>query len=169
MIKNLSVLIIAALLMGCSTPSNEQTNDNESQKSIPLVKAEGSFIPEDIRSNVTSKRRGKLKGLKSDGEAWYSFQVVAPFENLKIVITNSRGVTDFIWPIEDIISNLDSLNTVQNIKVDMVFTEESVLVFFGESIRFSFEENLLAADTRIEVYTDGEFRDIPGVLYDVGG
>lgn len=168
MIKRLGFLAFVALLISCTSSSNEDSNNSAEKEFIPLAKTEGSNIPDNYRSAVTSKRRGKLKGLKSDGNAWYNFKVNQPFENLKIVITNSNGITDFIWPIENIISNLDSLNTSQNIKVDLLITSENVQVFFDENIRFSFEENLVASDNRIEVYLDGEFVDIPGVLYDLG-
>ncbi|WP_420318639.1 hypothetical protein [Ekhidna sp.] len=167
MLREIIILICAALLLGCTSSTNE--NEASSETIIPLNKIEGEYIPDSIRSNITSKRRGKLKALEADGQAWFNFQINEPFSDLKIALNNSGGVTDFIWPFDDIVASTDSSsNQSQSIKVDVLITQSNVQIFFNESIRYSFEQNLLSTNNKIEVYLDGKHHDIPGVLYDIG-
>ncbi len=169
MIRKDLVIIAAALLLGCTSSTKESTDTVDT----PLEKSVGSYIPEDILSTVTSKRRGKLKRLEADGAAWFSFNLTDNFKELKIIITNKEGSTEFIWPVADIRQTSENVQ-IQNeyseelIKVDLLIIENEVKFYFNEYIRFSYNENLISSSNMIEVYLDQELKDLPGVLSDIG-
>ncbi|WP_425391179.1 hypothetical protein [Ekhidna sp.] len=168
MIKKLSIVIMAALILGCTSSSNESSNQDSGL--IPLEKVEGSaYISDEIHSNITSKRRGKMNKLQADGPAWFSFRLEKSFQELQIIISNNTGSTDFIWPVEDILgSNEGNQDDSADVNVDVLITAEKVEIFFNENIRFSFPDDLTATNNSIEVYLDGELQNLPGILYDIG-
>ncbi|MEQ9008044.1 MAG: hypothetical protein RLP12_09185, partial [Ekhidna sp.] len=93
-------LIIA---LGCT--SSEKENSGASGVVEFIKKESGTYIPENVRSNVASKRRSKLSNLTSDGESWFSLRIADPFSKVKITIANDVSPTDFVWFVNG--SNID--------------------------------------------------------------
>jgi hypothetical protein len=163
MIKKISFIVGAALLLGCSSSSGEKATTPEA---VPMEKLESGGIPEGVRSNVTAKRRGRILQLNADGPSWFSFQVQPDFDELKIILSNDKGSADFIWSAKDLKAALDSGRTT--LKVDLLLAGDSTNFYFNDGLRFQYRSNLIAKNSKLSVYLDGKLQNIPGILYDVG-
>ncbi|WP_420575199.1 hypothetical protein [Ekhidna sp.] len=174
MVKKLCICVLTGFLMGCGSSGNESTGSSEMNSSPVLQeKTEGSYIPEEVMSNLAGKRRSKLSNLYSDGPSWFSFRIEEPFRELNINLVGKKLSYKMAWDTE---ADSDSDNPLPlsnmnqgDFMVDVVLTPGQVQVFFNEGMEsFLFNVDSEKIDARVEVYLDGEYRDLPGVLYDIG-
>lgn len=172
--KKLGICVLAGLLLGCGSSGNESAG-SATENSSPILKekTEGNYIPAEVMSNLAGKRRSKLSNLYSDGPSWFSFRIEEPFRELNINLLGKKLSYKMAWDTE---ADSDSDNPLPLSKmnqgdfmVDIVLTPGQVQVFFNEGMEsFLFNVDSEKIDARVEVYLDGEYRDLPGVLYDIG-
>ncbi|SNT29590.1 hypothetical protein SAMN05421640_3259 [Ekhidna lutea] len=170
MISKYSIWVVAGLFLACSSSGGESRST-----SLKLEKSEsGTYINDDVKSSVSSKRRGKLNRLQADGPAWFSFKVPNTFQKLNLQFSNGSSITWKVAGTENLedddslplnIKNSDSTETM----IDVVITPPTVKIFFNEGEEnFIFNASSFSVETKLEVYLDEEIYDTPGILYDLG-
>lgn len=172
MIKKIGIWLLIGALVACGTVSNESENSGESSLSFEK-RSEGSYIPDAVINNLAGKRRSKLSSLYSDGASWFSFRIKEPFKNLRIGLKGQQSsyVMDWSTQVDEQSEDVLPLRNVNqgDFMVDVVLNPGEVTVFFNEGLEsFSFKTETQTIDAKVEVYLDGELRDLPGVLYDIG-
>jgi len=173
MIRQINLLLISLAFVAC-TSTSEKSNESNTQALTLSESSSGSYISQETRDKVSSKRRGRLSSLQSDGEAWFSFQINESIKELKLELINNTGISVLIWGTDDNTHEnsfkLDqvSLDTA-NFLVDIVIKKSSIQVFFNEGIdSYTFNKVDQSMDYKIQVSLNGESRDLPGILYDIG-
>ena len=180
MIRQINILLINILLISLTfvacTSTSEKSSESDTAALTLTESSSGSYISQETQDNVSSKRRGKLSSLQSDGEAWYSFQITESFEELKLELFNYSGTSALIWNTNansNASENSFQLDNVSmdtaNFLVDVVIKKSSIQVFFNEGIEsYTFNKADQSMDYKIQVSLNGESRDLPGILYDIG-
>ena len=170
MIRKIGIWVLFGVLTACGTTSNESS----SESSLKFEKrSEGSYIPDDVKANLFSKRRSKLSNLYSDGPSWFSFRIEEPFNKPTIKLAGQQSSYRMDWSTQAGEESEDAL-PLQNVNqgdfmVDVLLSPGEVTVFFNEGLEsFTFKTESQAIDAKVEVYLNGELRDLPGVLYDIG-
>ena len=170
MIRKTGIWVLALVLAACGTTSKENTSDG----SLVFEKrSEGSYIPEEVTNNLFAKRRSKLSNLYSDGPSWFSFRIEEPFQELSIKLNGKQSSYKLDWSTQAEEESKEVL-PLQNVNqgdfiVDIVLNPGEVTVYFNEGLEsFSFKTEAQTIDAKVEVYLDGELRDLPGILYDIG-
>lgn len=170
MIRNIAfALSIIGILSACTSSDKESSNTSDNSSFTFDKKDVGVFIPEEVKSNLAGKRRGKLSKLYSDGSSWFSFQVAQPFQELKITFSNQ----EFLWNTNDSSSTeskfLENINLGDTLSVDMVINNSKIQFFFNEGDQsFTYDINSMESTNRVDVALDGQNVDLPGTLYDIG-
>ncbi|WP_370086242.1 hypothetical protein [Ekhidna sp.] len=175
MVRNLSIWLLTAALLGCTSSENESSGTEEVSNSITFeTKVDDTYIPEDVISSIISKRRSKLSNLYSDGASMFNFKIEKEFTELKIILVGKQSSYTMRWSAQSTEGNKNVLpfsNVNQgDFVVDVLLASPGqIQVFFNEGLEsFVFKTENRPIDARVEVYLDGELNDIPGVLYDIG-
>ena len=169
MFKSIGRLLLISTLIACTSSPNESAN-GASTEFQGLKKELNVSIPEVYSQKVSGKRRGRLNSLKTSGTSWFSFKLEKPSNKLKIVIINTEGNTEFVWPIDNItVNNMDAneqMGSKETIQVDIII-DQQIQFYFDNQIKYSSDQNFQSMNNKIEVYLDNISQNIPVTSYNL--
>lgn len=173
MIRNLSIWILVGIFMSCGSSDQERSGSGKTNSITFEKRSEGIYISDDVMANLAAERRSKLSKLYSDGSSWFSFRIEEPFDELEIVLIGKQSSYSMSWNAQSEENNKKVLPfkkvNLGDFNIDILLTPGQVEVFFNEGLEsFLFSTESQKIEARVEVYLDGELRDIPGALYDIG-
>lgn len=138
-----------------------------------------------LKEHFTSKRRGRLRKLLSDGPSWYQFALEDEYESLKIMLSNPSSNVSISWNKGDDELVVDRTNAslgeealdVFNVPIDLRSINSIDLLIDHKLLDVYFNDGEHVIDVPInpqgflyqtEVFFDGKRQDLKAVLYDIG-